>query len=418
MLKRFNYTARSLDGRRISGQINAFSREAATDLLQEAGVYVISVVPSRVARHPYLRRIYIPETERIFFLECWAMLLEAGLSMQTALLRLKMNTRLPSLAYAIDRMQQAIDEGAPVTEALKISRLFPPSWIAVLSAGEQVGDFVDPLKKLHRHAVEFRRLKRRLYSMLLMPSVLVVLVGVWLYLFISRVIPSLSLLVSSAGASSKLLELFATTPVPTIAAIAWVFVALLLFVALYRLETPADQEMGMLLSWIPPAFPLIGSLISRMHLVVIAKGLQLQVEAGIPLTKAIESIGHGVGNPAVRGDLLQAYRKLQEGIPVPEALNHIRVIPEMGKALIVAGDASGKLPEMLDFLARETQSILVEQVKRMTILLRTFVILITGVLVGLLVVAFFYILYSSISSLAQSLGSSSSTSLSPPHAGG
>ena len=87
-MTRFRYTARGLDGRRTSGEVTALNQEEATQRLQEAGVYVISVAPLLIQRRLFVPgRIFIPYQERIFLLESWAMFLEAGLSMQSALMR-------------------------------------------------------------------------------------------------------------------------------------------------------------------------------------------------------------------------------------------------------------------------------------------------------------------------------------------
>lgn len=403
MPKRFRYTALGVDGRKISGELTAASAEEATGLLQEAGVYVTSVTLLKWRRFFWFLKpgpVVVPEGERIFFLECWAMLLEAGISMQSALLRLRMSSRLSSLARVIDRIQRAIDEGITLTEALKNSRLFPPSWMAVLKVGEERGDFVHALQTLHRYASDARGVKRELLSMLIMPSILLAVVVVWVALFTVKVLPSIGILMAQTGHPAP--DLLATQGTHLlVAGTLWTVLVLGILFLFTQLQNRSDQEMGTFQTWVPPSFPLLGPLVAEMHLNTIATGLQLQMEAGIPLVGAMENLSVGISHPTIRRELLQAYQKLREGIPVPEALAQLQVIPPSGLALLAAGDASGKLPDMLGVLAREAREDLKERVKRLMVILRTTVVIATGLLVGILVVLFFGMLYSGITSLPQ-----------------
>ena len=127
MNPRFKYTARGIDGRLMRGEIGAANEEDATKRLQDSGIYVISLSPLRFWR-PQLRpeRISVPAQERIFLLQSWAMLLESGLSLQSSLMRLRARVRTASLIGVIDQIQQHIDGGLTLSEALRNAQIFPP----------------------------------------------------------------------------------------------------------------------------------------------------------------------------------------------------------------------------------------------------------------------------------------------------
>lgn len=394
-IRRFRYAARSIDGRRMEGEVLGTDMEEATRRLQEAGVYVITISSIQKGAGPlFPYRISLSEQDRIFLLESWAMFLEAGLPMQSALLRVRLRTDTPSVARAIDQIQEAIDNGATLSEALQVGRLFPPSWVSVLSVAETHGDFVQPIRMLQHRAEQMRHFKQELFSIFIMPAILLGLVGVWFWIFVVKVIPALALFMEQVGGSPFIPQLlmFGVTTVQWGTQFLAVLGGIIFLVTWFARR--ADREMGLLQAWVPPSIPVIGTIISYMNLIILSVGLQLQLEAGIALPKAIESLSHGVPSQFIRRQLLQVYRRLQEGIPVPEAIVHLRVIPPMGRALLVTGYASGKMPEMLDFLAREAQASLLEYVKRLTVMIRSFVVLATGFLVGMLLVAFFGMLYA------------------------
>lgn len=401
-MNRFQFTARNPDGQHVTGEIFAADSDTATRRLQGAGVYVTSIVSlGPVRRLPSPHRVSLSAQERLFLLKSMAMFLESGIPIQSALLRLKMSTSNASLRLALDRIQNAIDDGATLTQAIQMGRIFPPSWAAVLMTSEKHGDFVRPLQMLRQLASETDRFKRQLLGLFIMPALLLALVTFWLWLFLVRVVPSLSLLIEQIGGPPSLsltMRLAAQEILVTIQIGFCLFGAGFL---LSRWTRRADREMGILQSWVPLWFPVVGSLTAQLHLIFIASGLHLQLEAGIPAVQAVETLSRSISHRTIRQDLLRAARELKRGAPIPEALGYIRIIPHMGRALFSVGNLTGKLPELLEFIVRETKADLMERIKRLAVWIRTFVTLVSGVLVGLLVILFFKLLFSSLSGFGQ-----------------
>ena len=397
-MTRFQFTARNPDGQHLTGEILAADSDTATRRLQGAGMYVTSIVSLGPASQlPSQHRVFLSTQERLFLLGSLAMFLESGIPIQSALLRLKMQTSNASLRLALDRIQRAVDDGATFPQAIQIGRIFPPSWAAVLRTSEKHGDFVRPLQMLHQLMVEASRFKREMLNLFMVPAILLILVTLWLWLFLVRVAPSLDLLIGQIGGSrqvSLVMKLAAQGMLSVIQIGFCIFGAGFL---LSRWTRRADREMGILQSWIPLWFPVIGPLTTQLYLIFIASGLRMQLEAGIPMVQAVETLSRSIGHRTIRQDLLRAAGELKKGAPIPEALGAIRIIPPMGMALFSVGNLTGKLPELLEFIVRETKADLMERSKRLAIWIRTFVTLLSGFFVGLLVILFFKLLFSSFS---------------------
>ena len=397
----FRYTARGIDGRRRVGEVTAFTLEEATDRLQEVGVYVTSISPIHHQAWHSRGRATLSDQERIFLLESWTILLEAGLPINASILQLRMKTNNRSLAAALDQVEQAIQGGATFTEALRLSRIFPPSWVAVFVGSERRGDFIQPMKMLHRYAVELARFKRQLLSMMISPAILLALLLVWLWIISVRVLPSFGLLVGAMGSGGAPPFWVTTLPGILVSTVAWGIVGIVGIFLVSRWLRQADQELGLVSAWLPPWIPLIGPLVCQMQMIVVTSGLGLQLKSGIPLMEALETMSRGVHSRWLRRQLLQAYGKLQEGLPVSTALFCLTEIPSHGQSLLAAGDTSGKLPDMFELLAEEIQVTLLERIKRLIIWIRSSVILFTGLLVGFLVVLFFGLFFSSVTQISQ-----------------
>ena len=170
---RYRYSVRDLNGRFMKGDVIAQDRDEAIRLLQESGLYVTSVELATTPLQPLRRhRISAPDDQKIFLLESWSMYLEAGLSVQVALLRVRKAIRHRGMSRALQSIQGSIDQGMKLSEAVAVSHLFPPSWAAVFAAGERIGNFVGPLRDMRRQILQLRRLKAEIIRTMLIPAIL------------------------------------------------------------------------------------------------------------------------------------------------------------------------------------------------------------------------------------------------------
>lgn len=407
-MKRYNYRARDAAGNKLRGNVIALDSDEAAGFLQEAGVYVTSILPDSARRRRNFRNpwVFLPGHERVALLQSWAALVRSGFPMQSALTQLRKTSRRPAVKRALLDVQQCIDRGTTLSEGLRESRLLPPSWVSLVEMGEKRGDFLTPLEQMLSHSEEMWKIKREFYSMLVMPCVVLMLAIVWMWVYLRRVVPAVQSFADSMGASvpvAGLLDLHSSGIVPFIL---WFLLALCVFALLTLRSSRADQTMGLLQIWTPPSFPVLGPLVARMHVIMVCSELRLQLEAGIPVMEAVYSLSRSVPHPVIRRQLIKAHRSLRGGCTVPEALEAIQAIPPMGRALLVVGDSCARLPEMLHLLVRETTLDLMEEVRRLTIFLRNGLVLVTGLLVGLLVVSAFSLLRQHFEMLVSTVGES------------
>ncbi len=405
-MPRFRYIARSMDGRKMEGTVIAGDPEEVSRFLQEIGVYAVSVAPVSEPRRGllYRRLDSIPEQDLLNFLVSLSIFLDAGIPLQSALMQLRMKTRVRALAGAIEQMQAAIDQGSTMTEALRQSRILPLAWLPIIEGGERSGDFSKPLRVLHRHSSEFRKFKKELISHMIMPVVLVLAMAVLCWVLFNMVIPALATMVDSAGGRTVFSAEIKGVIHRVIAGLRAALPLVLVFVLFAILWIQRSvRDMGLSRVWIPTATPVLGPLIAQIQLVMIASSLQSRLGAGVTLVDALQSMTESVKNPELRRDLQRFYRRLWEGVPVQEAVFEVRLFPPSAQALLVAGMASGKTPEMLGFLVKDTQALLMEEIERLAISIQTAVVVSIGTMVGFIVFLFFTLLWSVYNDLAVSL---------------
>ncbi len=399
----FNYAARDTGGSRLSGEIVAVSVEEALAALQEIGVYVTQIEPAVLGERGRGRqRVVLSAGEKSFLLESWSRLVEAGLPMDGALNALQALSVHLSVRGALRKILWLMRDGTPLSEAVEHSGLLPPTWAGILEAGEKRGDVLGPLLVLQKRSDQIRRTIQELLSILLVPSILLLLIFAWIWVFVAWLAPVMAQSVKElSGSSSAVLKALSGLTTVTLPATLFAALALGVLVLVILRGNRADSVLGVLPSRVTANFPVIGPLISKIHLILVSSELQLQLEAGIPIMTALVTLSRAVPKGALRRQLEGAYREIWSGTPVWQSLGGLPMMPVQAQGLLAAGHISGKLPELLGMLAREAILDLETQARRLAITLRGFSVLMSGVIVGLLTISIFLVILSAFDDLAR-----------------
>ena len=403
MVKHFNFSARDKKGERLSGEIVAANAEDALTALQETDICVVRMEPVPIHKGTLVgRRVILSAQEKSLMLESWDRLLQGGVPMDSVLSHLDATARHPSVKKALREIQRLIREGMPLADAVDASGLLPSSWAAVLEAGERRGDFIGPLKVLQERNEQIRKTIQAVLSALLMPLLLITLIFAWSWIFATWLLPVMAdAVVTLTGTGNPVLAGFKSlTAITFPASIAAGAGLIVLGIALARGEQ-ASSVLGAIPACVPVRFPLIGPLVSKIRLIVVASELQLQMEAGIPLLNALVTLSRCLPNRALRLELNEAYREIRSGTPAWQALGNLRIMPASALTLLAAGQASGRLPELLGVVMREASLDLEAQAHRVSIQIRSCAILMAGLILGVLVVSLFGVISCAFDSAAQ-----------------
>lgn len=109
--------------------------------------------------------------------------------------------------------------------------------------------------------------------------------------------------------------------------------------------------------------------VSRKELMALTSQLAIMCKAGIDVAGAVQSLMRQCPNPALKATLEGVYQDIMSGKPVSTALrNQSEVFDEAYIATIAAGEASGRLSEVLDRLASMQRAELRQQSTRRALL--------------------------------------------------
>jgi len=398
----FRYAAADEAGKEQSGLIEADSARLARQVLRGRGLVPLIVEPvladnQKAALNLSLGR-RLSQTELSVLTRQLASLLGAQLPVADALTVMVEQSEKQQIRELMASIRTDVLGGSSLSSALaRHPRQFPGIYRALIAAGEESGKLGSVLGSLADYVEERSRLQQKITLAFVYPAIvtlvaLAVVIGMLTYV-VPQVVQvfantkqTLPILTRAMIALSDFVRAWGWLVAATGAVTAFVVHRMLKIEAVRRRWH--QRLLGM---------PVVGVLSRTLNTARFASTLAILAGSGVPMLRALQAAGETVGNLAMRARVLAATQRVREGFSLARALRaggdeekgpgQVRLFPPVLIHLIASGEATGKLPEMLnraaDIHAREAE----RRALFFTSLLEPVLILLMGVVVMLIVLA-------------------------------
>ncbi len=317
-----------------------------------------------------------------------ARMIQGGISLLRALEILLRDSKKRSGHSVLRSIANKIEAGSGLSEALLFKpALFSSFEMEMIRAGEISGSLEKVLSDLADQMEETERWRAGLREALAYPSFVILLGSATLAFLLTFVVPKMSFLYADLGAELPFLTrvVIQASSVGPLIFFFGVFALLAIFFCFkYRKD---------LLESLLEKIPVAGDLLREHRIVWFASLLALLLKSGISLFSSVAAMG-GTASVLMKKALKTVEGYLREGTAFSSAARNLTWLSEETHALILAGEESGELAECLEEIARSHRQ---EFENKRTFILKFLepaLILVTGILVGLLVIAMLLPIFS------------------------
>ena len=350
-MKMFSYRACTVDGQTRCGVVAAESAPAAVRALAAEGKTALDIRERRTVRVPsvpILHRGITPE-DRIAFLHELAALLAAGMPVHEALGHIRAGVVSDS-AYGrlVCALHEDVLRGLSLSQAMELrgARVFAPSLVGMVRAGEESGRLDTVLHEAAEVAAEAHILRESLRSALAYPFFLLAATAVSVLLMIIFVLPVFAVLLRDLGAELPLptrillglSDAVAAHPYALPVAAAAVLMSGVLCRRVPRLCLYADAFLLRV--------PVLGTFVRLVAWQTILRTLANLLRSGIRLDSAVGLASSVTGNRALSLRLERMEQRLVEGRTFSQVVARESSLPALLRGMLSAGEAAGD-PERL-----------------------------------------------------------------------
>ncbi|XUA18600.1 protein transport protein HofC [Citrobacter sp. OP27] len=366
------------------GSVWAENKMAAMASAGRDGVQPLSLT-RRTTRKSHWRTQYSSE-----LMQQLATLLQAGLTLSESLMLLAEQHPVAQWQAMMQDLAQRLAHGESLSDAMQQwPEAFPPLYHTLIQAGEMTGKLDYCCAHLARQQEEQHKLSQKVkkalrYPLIILLLALLVVIGMSafvlpefaaIYRTFNTPLPMLTQMVMAMSAGVKkglpLIGLLTTLP-------------FFLRSVLYR--SPHWQRLRPQLLL---ALPVVSGLIRGQRLSQIYTVLALTQNAGIPFLQGLESVEKTLTCPWWRDVIRQMSESISTGSAIWQAMEQQKIFTPLCKQLVRTGEVSGSLDKMLGNLAHYHSEQTQQQAETLATLLEPVMLLVTGIIIGTLVVAMY-----------------------------
>jgi type IV pilus assembly protein PilC len=345
------------------------------------------------------RRGRIPVQEFLVFNQELAALLRAGLPLLQAIDLMLERMHPGTFRSVLTEVRDKVKSGTDLSEAFaEYGDLFPRLYPSSLKAGEKSGDLELVIRRFIRYMKLVLDARRRVFSALTYPVVLVVLSMVMIAVMTIYVVPRFMGFFTELDAELPMITQI-VLGVSTFMSKNWVLMAIGLIVAFFALRSWGRTEPGRLaIDRLKLRIPFLGSVLHRFALAEFCRSLATLLSGGIPLVPSFEIGIASVGNAYVRSKIAPTIQMVREGKPFYAALETSGIFTDMSIDMVKVGEATGSLDEMLnsvsDFLDEQIET----RMQRLLSLIEPIMLVFMGLIIAILLISIYLPMYSMLGS--------------------
>ena len=354
----FQYKAATDSGDVVQGEMEAASQDAVIRSLQSRGQIPIRTEEIGASERddvPWLAvlgRRRAGRREIDAFTGELAILLQAGVSLETALDMLAGIAEPAPFRAALGGIAAQVRAGTPLSAALaECPQPFSRFYRGVIAAGEESGALGAALSRLAEFRRRSRELRDTVLSAFLYPLVLLAVGGLSIVVILVTVIPRIAQMFAASGESLPwTLQVLAAAG--ELLRNDWWVMLLAIAAACLWMRWQYARDNGRL-RWDRRLLhlPLIGPLVARLEAARFTRTLGGLLADAVPLPDAISITSEALVNRVVADGVKAVAERVRGGEGVARSLAEARIFPPLAGHLIQVGEESGNLQAMLLQLA-------------------------------------------------------------------
>lgn len=384
----YQYKAVNAKNEILEGELEAASDGAVRERLHEMGYFPISVdMREEGVGGGFLGGLLgsqrVSQDDLVIFTSQLSTLLRAGLPLDRALelsIGLAQNERF---AILLQNIRKDVRGGASLFDAMSAREgVFSRFYLNMIRAGEAGGALDMVLQRLSDFMERSKELKETVKSALIYPTILVLVAVVSVVVLLIFVVPQFTQMFEESGRA---------LPVPTQIVVNvgtffqsywWALLLSVLAMSTVILRQRADPESRYFWDGRLLKLPLVGDLIAKMEVARFSRTLGTLLDNGVSLLIALNIVKETLGNTFMAERLDDVSAQLREGKGIGQPLLEAGIFPKLAVHMVMVGEETGRLGEMLiqvaDVFEREVRT----AVKRLLGLLEPVMILGLGLLIG------------------------------------
>jgi len=396
----FVYKVRDRAGKIFTGNMEEENRSAVVSRLREMDYFITSINEKRrsflISKEvTFFKRIKFRDLT-IFYRQ-FATMVNAGLTLVSSLDILIEQVENKTLSNVIQTIKSDVEAGSTLADAFaKQPQVFSEINVSMIRAGEIGGVLDEILNKIADLMEKEYALRQKIKSAMAYPTFIAGAAVIMTIFLLTFVLPQFVGVFAQYGGElpaltnllvvlTKLFNQYWYLFFITFAAIVFAFLA--------YIRTPNGK---LNFDKFKLSAPIFGEINRKTAISRFTRILGTLIKSGVPILEALKVSSNAIGNLVISFAVTNAKTKIKEGQSISGPLAASGVFPPMVTQMIMVGEESGELEEMLINVAKFYDEEVDRSVERLTSIIEPVMMVFIALTVGVMIIAMYLPIFNMI----------------------
>jgi len=404
----YYYTAKNLDGKEITGSMEAVNEKQLSQNLRGQGYFLVSsqtnekdkdqeIKISNKLKLNFLDSLFnVPLTEKLFFVRNLKVMVKTGVSLVRSFEILSLQTKSKKFRNILIGISTRINRGESLSSSMgQYPKVFPMLFQETIRVGEETGRLEDALKILNKQMEKEHNLKSKMQSAMVYPLMVVCMgfgIGIFMMIFaVPKIKASFVEMGVQLPLTTKIILGFAGLLTKYWIIAIFVFIGLGIGVFLFTRSGKGGKIKSAL--WLK--IPMISKLTRQTNSASTLRTLSSLLQSGVPIVKSLDIASGSLSNFYFRNALKDASQRVEKGEKLSVALkSYQNIFSPMVVQMIEVGEETGETPDILEKLAEFLEEEVAASTERLSSIMEPILIMCVGGAVGFFAVSMMQPMFS------------------------
>lgn len=382
----------------VKGVVTAYNQAEAIIQLRKKHIKVISIQRSITIPWSVNKRKIKP-VEIALFTRQLSTFLTSGIPLIQSLKLIETQLNNSSFKPILINIIDNVEAGYPISMAMRQHKvLFNPLYTNLVSTGETTGQLDQIFERLADLLEKKQKLKEKMIRAMIYPFTVIFTGIIVAIILLTTIIPEFESLFRNVNAelpnftqNTIILSRWLNNHIFTLIAI------LLGIVTITKYYLSRSNKAQLHCSYYLLKLPIIGSIVTKIALTSFSYALSLNLSAGIPILNGIKESSQSTQNRYYQYLFVSIFQELSSGMTLYSSLQRHAEFPDYFVQMIMVGEQSGTLEEMLIRVANHYEHDVDSVVDNLNTLLEPFIMIFLGILIGSLIISIYLPIFNLVS---------------------
>lgn len=390
----YEYVGKNPEGKVIKGYFEAFSKVEVHSFLLSEGYEVYSIRTDKWIQLLHGRnsvnRTKIKTKDLIFFLTQLSTYIKAGIPLVEALKILSRQFRQKSYQRIFKSMIYDLTMGDNFSTSLeKQGVAFPRILVNMVKASEMTGELPEVLDDMSEYFSETEKTRKQMITALIYPSIVFVMSIAVITFIIMFVVPKFVEIYKNMDASQipgftifviNLSDFIETNAM-------YILIGIVLFLLTIGYLYKNVKVIRTMMQWLLMKTPVIGNITIYNEVTIFTKTFSSLLSHNVFITESMEVLNKITNNEIYKMLILDTMNNLAKGEKISKSFSHHWAFPVPAYEMLVTGERTGQLPEMMAKVAEYYQDLHKNAVTRLKSLIEPLLLVFLTFVVGGIILA-------------------------------